>query len=217
MENFQQLFKLGQIILVDLVLAGDNAIVIGLVAAKFSAAHRRKVILYGVGAAVLLRIVFAVITVQLLAVKGLLFAGGVLLLWICWKLWSDLRQSAPPQQTAQAAMPGNPAAAPPANPPMLSSIMQILIADLSMSLDNVLAVAAVADGHTGLLVIGLVISVAFMTFAAALIADVLQKHRWLGYAGLAVIVYVGLRMTWAGALELPQVMSQFALLMPSAH
>ncbi|MGR3983670.1 MAG: YjbE family putative metal transport protein [Gammaproteobacteria bacterium] len=198
MENFYSLFKLGQIILVDLVLAGDNAIVIGLVAAKFTLEHRRKVILYGVGAAVLLRIVFAVLTVQLLAIKGLLLVGGVLLLWICWKLWVGLRQSAPPQTESAAHSP----AAPAANPPLASSIMQILIADLSMSLDNVLAVAAVADGHTGLLVIGLVISVAFMTFAAAVIAGLLQKHRWIGYVGLAVIVYVGLRMTFEGAAEL---------------
>ncbi|MDA7990989.1 MAG: YjbE family putative metal transport protein [Gammaproteobacteria bacterium] len=191
-------------ILVDLVLAGDNAIVIGLVAARFSVEHRRKVILYGVGAAVLLRILFAVITVQLLAIKGLLLVGGLLLLWICWKLWVDLRNPAPSPAPAAANSDADKKTA--ANPPMLASIMQILIADLSMSLDNVLAVAAVADGHTGLLILGLAIAVAFMTFSAALIAGILQKHRWVGYAGLAVIVYVGLRMSIEGAIEVAEVL-----------
>ena len=202
--QLENLFKLGQIILVDLVLAGDNAIVIGLVAARFSVEHRRKVILYGVGAAVLLRILFAVITVQLLAIKGLLLVGGLLLLWICWKLWVDLRNPAPSPAPAAANSDADTKAA--ANPPMLASIMQILIADLSMSLDNVLAVAAVADGHTGLLILGLAIAVAFMTFSAALIAGILQKHRWVGYAGLAVIVYVGLRMSIEGAIEVAEVL-----------
>ena len=202
--QLENLFKLGQIILVDLVLAGDNAIVIGLVAARFSVEHRRKVILYGVGAAVLLRILFAVITVQLLAIKGLLLVGGLLLLWICWKLWVDLRNPAPSPAPAAANSDADKKTA--ANPPMLASIMQILIADLSMSLDNVLAVAAVADGHTGLLILGLAIAVAFMTFSAALIAGILQKHRWVGYAGLAVIVYVGLRMSIEGAIEVAEVL-----------
>ena len=202
--QLENLFKLGQIILVDLVLAGDNAIVIGLVAARFSVEHRRKVILYGVGAAVLLRILFAVITVQLLAIKGLLLVGGLLLLWICWKLWVDLRNPAPSPAPAAANSDADKKAA--ANPPMLASIMQILIADLSMSLDNVLAVAAVADGHTGLLILGLAIAVAFMTFSAALIAGILQKHRWVGYAGLTVIVYVGLRMSIEGAIEVAEVL-----------
>ncbi len=201
--DVNELLKLGQIIFVDLVLAGDNAIVIGLVAAKFSPAHRRQVILYGVGAAVVLRIAFAVITVQLLAIKGLLLIGGLLLLWICWKLWCDLRApqaATSQQQTAQNRNSTNPTATTP-NPPLLWSIMQILIADLSMSLDNVLAVAGIADGHITLLIIGLAIAVIFMTFAAALIADLLQKNRWIGYVGLVIIIYVGLKMTYQGGLE----------------
>ena len=204
MENFEQLFKLGQIIFVDLVLAGDNAIVIGLVAAKFTAEHRQKVILYGVGVAVLLRIIFAVLTVQLLAITGLMLAGGLLLLWICWKLWVDLRE--PSAHTPAVRHPEhdgqNDHSEPAANPSMAASIMQIVIADVSMSLDNVLAVAGIADGHTGLLVVGLAISVAFMTFAAALIANVLQKNRWVGYVGLAMIFYVALKMSYHGALQL---------------
>ncbi len=202
MDDFENLFKLGQIIFVDLVLAGDNAIVIGLVAAKFTAEHRRKVILYGVGVAVLLRIVFAVLTVQLLAITGLMLAGGLLLLWICWKLWVDLREPSPHTSALRHPEREDGVQDPPANPPLASSIMQIVIADVSMSLDNVLAVAGIADGHTTLLVVGLAISVAFMTFAAALIADLLQKNRWIGYVGLAMIFYVALKMIYHGSLQL---------------
>ena len=202
MDDFENLFKLGQIIFVDLVLAGDNAIVIGLVAAKFTAEHRRKVILYGVGVAVLLRIVFAVLTVQLLAITGLMLAGGLLLLWICWKLWVDLREPSPHTPALRHPEREDGVQDPPANPPLASSIMQIVIADVSMSLDNVLAVAGIADGHTTLLVVGLAISVAFMTFAAALIADLLQKNRWIGYVGLAMIFYVALKMIYHGSLQL---------------
>ena len=191
--TFAQLIKLGQIILVDLVLAGDNAIVIGMVAAKYTAEHRRKVILLGVGAAVLLRIAFALITVQLLAIRGVLFIGGVLLLWICWKLWQDLRN--PPQ--LDSTRPDDA----PQNPPLATSVMQIGIADLSMSLDNVLAVAGIAAGDHLLLIIGLTLAVAFMVFAASLIANLLAKHRWIGYLGLAIILYVAVQMTYKGAMQ----------------
>ncbi len=199
MVSIDELLKLGQIILVDLVLAGDNAILIGLVAAKFTAAHRRKVILYGVGVAVLLRIAFAILTVELLAIKGLLLVGGLLLLWVCWKLWGDLRIPVPDKNT-QSQDDGIETST--KNPTMAVSIMQITIADLSMSIDNVIAVAGIADGHTVLLIIGLAIAVVFMTVASGLIANVLQKHRWIGYIGLATIVYVGLRMTYEGSLQL---------------
>ncbi|SMN02662.1 Integral membrane protein TerC family [uncultured Candidatus Thioglobus sp.] len=197
MEFAGQATKLIQIILVDLVLAGDNAIVIGLVAAKFSRDYRRKVILYGVGVAVILRILFALVTVQILAIKGLQLVGGLLLLWICWKLWQDLRHP----HTIETA--GNSDGTPKAqNPPLLSAIFQIVMADVSMSLDNVLAVAGIADGHNGLLVVGLTLSVVFMTMAASLIADTLQKHRWIGFVGVAIIFYVGLKMIVDGYLKL---------------
>ncbi|MDD9855413.1 MAG: YjbE family putative metal transport protein, partial [Gammaproteobacteria bacterium] len=210
MENLDSLFKLGQIIIVDLVLAGDNAIVIGLVAAKFSAAQRRRVIFYGVGAAVLMRILFAVITVQLLQIIGLLLAGGLLLLWICWKLWRDLR--APPEAKAHGVdgdgdgdgdAAGDGAgkdATVTGDPPLRSAIMQIVVADVSMSLDNVLAVAGIAEGHTILLVFGLALSVALMAFAATLIANMLERHRWIGYVGLIMILYVALKMIYTGTL-----------------
>ena len=200
MDIAEQFLKLVKIILVDLVLAGDNAIIIGLVAAKFSKDYRRKVVLYGVGVAVILRIVFALITVQLLAIKGLLLVGGLLLLWICWKLWQDLRQPHEPPPVPEAV--DHTPVANQQNPPLRSAIFQIVVADVSMSLDNVLAVAAVADGDTGLLVFGLALSVVFMTVAAALIADILQKHRWIGWLGLLVILYVGLRMSYDGYVQL---------------
>ena len=190
----EQFVKLVQIIFVDLVLAGDNAIIIGLVAAKFSKDYRRKVILYGVGVAVILRIAFALITVQLLAIKGLLLIGGILLLWICWKLWQDLRH--PHELPSDTAPDGE------QKPPLRSAVFQIVMADVSMSLDNVLAVAGVADGHSGILVFGLTLSVVFMTIAATLIADILQKHRWIGYLGLVIILYVAVRMIVEGYIQI---------------
>ena len=201
MDLLTQFSKLIQIIFVDLVLAGDNAIVIGLVAARFSPEYRRKVILYGVGVAVLLRIIFALITVQLLAIKGLLLVGGLLLLWICWKLWSELRSPASVHADIMDESDLDPDR-PHENPPMASAIFQIVMADVSMSLDNVLAVAGIADGHQWLLVGGLALSVLFMTIAAAVIANTLQKHRWIGYVGLAVILYVSIEMIHKGAVQL---------------
>ena len=204
MPNLEELIKLGQIILVDLVLAGDNAIVIGLVAAKFTAQYRRKVIFYGVAAAVLMRILFAIITVQLLQIIGLLLAGGLLLLWICWKLWRDLRapqpESKPQPSNLGATNAGNDSRA--EDPPLRNAIMQIVVADVSMSLDNVLAVAGIAEGHTLLLVFGLALSVALMAFAATLIANMLERHRWIGYVGLAMILYVALKMIYQGGLQI---------------
>lgn len=196
MEFSDQFVKLIQIIFVDLILAGDNAIVIGLVAAKFNKDYRRKVIFYGVGVAVILRILFALITLQLLAIKGLQLVGGLLLLWICWKLWQDLRHPHVAENVGNAD--GTPQTQ---NPPLLSAIFQIVMADFSMSLDNVLAVASIADGHRGILVFGLALSVVFMTIAASVIADTLQKHRWIGYVGVVIILYVGLRMIVDGYLQ----------------
>jgi len=207
--ELDSLLKFIQIVVVDLVLAGDNAIVIGLVAAKFAPEQRRKVIFYGVGAAVLLRIVFAAITVQLLQIIGILLAGGILLLWVCWKLWRDLR--APAEAKAQPTGDGSAVAvaddggAVPADkkdPPLAAAIWQIVVADVSMSLDNVLAVAGIAEGHTLLLVFGLALSVALMAFAATLIANLLERHRWIGYVGLLMILYVALKMIYSGTLQL---------------
>jgi len=207
--DLESLFKFIQIVVVDLVLAGDNAIVIGLVAAKFSPQRRRRVIFYGVGAAVLLRIAFAAITVQLLQIIGILLAGGILLLWVCWKLWRDLRapaeaKAAPAGDGAAVTVADDGGAVPAAkkDPPLGAAIWQIVVADVSMSLDNVLAVAGIAEGHTLLLVFGLALSVALMAFAATLIANMLERHRWIGYVGLLMILYVALKMIYSGALQL---------------
>ncbi len=193
-----QLSSLFQIIFVDLVLAGDNAIVIGLVAAKFSKDYRRKVILYGVGVAVVLRILFALLTVQLLSIKGLLLVGGLLLLWVCWGLWKELRTP----EEGYSALDENGDAEVKENPPLLKAIGQIVLADLSMSLDNVLAVAGIADGNNAMLVLGLAIAVVMMTFAATEIASILQKYKWIGFVGLAIILYVAAEMIYKGVMEL---------------
>jgi len=202
MENLDSLLKLVQIIVVDLVLAGDNAIVIGLVAAKFSPEQRRRVIFYGVGAAVIMRILFAVVTVQLLQIIGILLAGGILLLWVCWKLWRDLRAPAEAKAQADAGPDAAAADSKDRDPPLAGAIWQIVVADVSMSLDNVLAVAGIAEGHTLLLVFGLALSVALMAFAATLIANMLERHRWIGYVGLLMILYVALKMIYTGTLQL---------------
>lgn len=203
MEVFDQLSKLLQILFVDLVLAGDNAIVIGMVAARFTPGYRRKVIFWGVGVAVLLRVLFALLTVQLLAITGLALVGGLLLLWVCWNLWRELRDSGHPHETPGESVPAGPeSGVGTSNPPLGSAIVQIIVADLSMSLDNVIAVAGVADGHTGLLVIGLALSIIFMMFFASWIANLLQKHRWIGYLGLLIILYVAITLIIDGGQEI---------------
>ncbi len=196
-ELFAYFSKLLQILFVDLILAGDNAIVIGMVAARFTPEYRRKVILWGVGAAIFLRVAFALLTVQLLAITGLTLLGGLLLLWVCWKLWQDLRATEPTSQAHDTDTQED-ASDPPSLP---SAVLQIVVADVSMSLDNVLAVAGVADGHSELLVIGLALSIIFMMFFATWIAELLQKHRWIGYVGLLVILYVGFKLVIEGGLE----------------
>ena len=184
-----------QIVVVDLVLAGDNAIVVGLVAGSVAPALRARVIVIGILAATLLRIGFALITVQLLSIIGLVLAGGILLLWVCWKLWRELRVA---ERAAHDA--AGPAAG---RKTFAQAIFQIVIADVSMSLDNVLAVAGIARNHPAvLLVFGLVLSIALMAFAATLIARLLEKHRWIGYVGLLVIFYVSLMMIWDGSHEI---------------
>ena len=188
MELMDSFYKLVQVIILDLVLAGDNAIVIGLVAARFTPEYRRKVVLYGVGIAVALRIIFALLTVQLLQIHGIVLFGGLLLLWVGWKLWQELRSPEPVHHT------DHPDEQPKHNPPLLAAISQIIVADLSMSLDNVLAVAGAADGNSTILVIGLTLSIVFMTVAATYLASLLQKHRWIGYVGLVVIFYVAVKM-----------------------
>jgi YjbE family integral membrane protein len=188
-----------QVIAIDLVLAGDNAVVIGLAAAGLPKANRAKVILIGILAATALRIVFAVMATEFLKILGLLLAGGILLLWVCWKLWRDLRH-APGDPDAELA--AHEALAPGVKRKTFGqAVWQIVVADVSMSLDNVLAVAGAAREHPAVLVAGLALSIALMGLAASFIAKLLHRHRWIAYLGLAVILYVSLDMIVRGALE----------------
>ncbi|MBP2297600.1 TerC family protein [Azospirillum picis] len=194
------LLALLQVIMIDLVLAGDNAIVIGLAAAGLPRDQRGKAILIGILAATVLRIAFAAVTTQLLQIIGLLLAGGVLLLWVCWKMWRELRQSGEEEKAVESLENGNGAETGPRKT-LGQAVWQIVVADVSMSLDNVLAVAGAAREHLGVLVIGLTLSIALMGLAASVIARILQKHRWLAYVGLLIILYVALHMIYRGALE----------------
>ena len=198
-----------QVILIDLVLAGDNAIVIGLAAAGLPEAQRGKAILIGIVAATMLRILFAGLTSQILQVVGLLFAGGILLLWVCWKMWRELRaSSAEPIKAMEAA--GAVAGTNPEGRPrktLVQATSQIIVADVSMSLDNVLAVAGAAREHPVVLIFGLILSVAMMGAAASFISRLLQNHRWIAYAGLIVILYVAVEMTYRGTLDIMKVAS----------
>ena len=190
-----------QVIMIDLVLAGDNAIVIGLAAAGLPREQRGKAILIGVIAATVLRIIFAGLTTQLLAIVGLLLAGGILLLWVCWKMWRELRAGhAKEQHDAEEALAGHDTPDAPRKS-FAQAAWQIVVADVTMSLDNVLAVAGASRDHPWVLVFGLALSIALMGLAATFIARLLQKHSWIAYVGLAVILYVSIEMIYRGFLE----------------
>jgi YjbE family integral membrane protein len=186
-----------QVIAIDLVLAGDNAVVIGLAAASLARAQRARAILAGILVATTLRIVFAVFATQLLDIVGLLLAGGILLLWVCWKMWRELR--GPSHKEVEAVLTSGDAQGP--RKTFAQAAWQILIADISMSLDNVLAVSGAARDHPAVLVFGLGLSIVMMGVAASLIARMLNKHRWIAYGGLAIILYVACDMIWRGAWE----------------
>jgi YjbE family integral membrane protein len=215
----EALSALLKVILIDLVLAGDNAIVIGLAAAGLPEHQRTKAILIGIGAATALRIGFAAVTTQLLQVVGLLLAGGLLLLWVCWKMWRELRATHEAENAAGEALTnfdinadGTIAGVVPRKT-LAQASWQIIIADVSMSLDNVLAVAGAAREHPYVLIFGLLLSIALMGIAASFIARILQKHRWIAYVGLAVILYVALEMIFRGGIEVkPAVASILSML-----
>jgi YjbE family integral membrane protein len=206
-----------QVIFIDVVMAGDNAVAVGIAAAGLPADKRRLAIIYGLIGAVILRIGFVLITVQLLAMVGLLLAGGILLLWVCWKMWRELHEHHETEQAEALIMAGN------ANltdaekaerdtqpkqvstkktKTLLSATLQILAADISMSLDNVLAVAGAAQHHVEILVFGLLLSIAAMGVAANLIAKVLHKYRWIAFGGVAVVLFVALKMIWEGGHQI---------------
>ena len=203
MISSQSLTALFQVVMIDLVLAGDNAIVIGLAAAGLPEGQRKKAILIGIVAATILRIGFASVTVQLLQIIGLLLAGGVLLLWVCWKMWRELRTShhQPTFQSLSSASTMDATTTAARQKTLGQAVWQITLADVSMSLDNVLAVAGAAREHPMILIFGLALSIALMGLAANFIARLLEKHRWIAYVGLAIILYVSLDMIYRGGME----------------
>ena len=182
------------IVFIDLVLSGDNALIIGLAVSGLPPLLRRRAIVFGIAAATILRILFSALTYQLLSIIGLTLAGGILLLWVAYKMWRELRPAAStgeekkeggtsPQKTFRGAM------------------VSIIIADVSMSLDNVLAVAGAAHGYPGMLIFGLVLSIILMAFAANFIAVLLEKYKWIAYIGIAIVAYVAVDMIWRGSSE----------------
>jgi YjbE family integral membrane protein len=210
-----QMVALGQVVIINLVLSGDNAIVVGLAAAGLPTDQRGKVILAGITVATVLRVIFALIATQLLSIIGLKVAGGLLLLWVCWNFWRELmhqrrerlrfaalanrqltskeeRELAEPEEALPGAAPGK---------TMRQAIIQIAVADVSMSLDNVLAIAGAASQNMAIMVVGLVLSVAMMGIAANFIANLLQRFHWIAYVGLAIILWVAIDMIYRGSVE----------------
>ena len=198
---FTNLAALLSVILIDLALAGDNAVAVGLAAAALPAVQQRRAIFWGIIIALVLRIVFATVTQQLLAIDWLLLAGGLLLYWVAWRMWDDLRKHQPIQvgnpvageHAAEALVSGGKAPK-----TFLSALMTIIVADVSMSLDNVLAVAAVSRHNEVIMWFGLVLSVILMGVAATFIARIIEKHRWIAVVGIVIIVFAGTRMVWEG-------------------
>ena len=201
------IFALLQVVLIDIVLAGDNAIVIGMAAARVPQGIRRKVIFWGLVAAVVLRVILATITVELLEIIGLMFAGGILLLWVCWKLYRDIRDAAEEKKATDAlgTKPdklGGPFSAEASAKMVRRAVVQIAAADLSMSLDNVLAVAGAAQKHVVVLAIGLTLSIGLMGIAASVIARILGRFPWISYAGLFIVLYVAVTMILRGGMAI---------------
>ena len=207
---FSQLYAFVSVVIIDLVLAGDNAIVVGMAASGLPREKQRGVIMLGIVLALVFRVIFALVAVQLLAIIGLLLAGGLLLLWVAWKMWRELHPwdgasaVAAVDEIAELEAPGS---ALPGTKKTSTAIWQIAVADVSMSLDNVLAVAGAARDHMVMLVFGLVLAVALMGVAATFIAKLLARHHWLNYLGLAIITLVALTMIWEGAAEVWTVMA----------
>lgn len=186
-----------EILAIDVVLAGDNAIVVGALAAGLPADQRKKVILIGVLAALVLRIGFALVVSQLLQIVGLILAGGLLLLWVAWKMWRELRHAR--ESAGSPEIDGDEHSGVKASRSFASAAWGVAVADVSMSLDNVLAVAGAAKDHPQILVFGLILSVILMGIAANLIAKYIERYRWIAYGGLAVILWVAIKMIWEGA------------------
>ena len=186
-----------QVLMIDLVLAGDNAIVVGALAAGLPPAQRKKVILIGVIAALVLRVAFALVVTQLMQIVGLILAGGFLLLWVSWKMWRELRHGVGESQGSAEIEGDEHSGLRPAKS-FAAAVWAVAIADVSMSLDNVLAVAGAAREHPGILIVGLIFAVGLMGVAANIIAKYIERFRWIAYVGLAVILYVAGKMIWEG-------------------
>jgi YjbE family integral membrane protein len=185
-----------QVLMIDIVLAGDNAIVVGALAAGLPADQRKKVIFIGVIAALVLRIAFALVVTQLMQIVGLIFVGGLLLVWVAWRMWRDLRSGPEdPATEAREASGLRPAKS------FAAAAWAVAIADVSMSLDNVLGVAGAARDHPGILIVGLIFAVALMGLAANFIATYIERYKWIAYVGLAVIVYVAGKMIYDGWVD----------------
>jgi YjbE family integral membrane protein len=184
------LTALVQVLIIDIALAGDNAVVVGMAVAGLPEHQQRRAIIAGIAGATLVRVLLGAITLQLLQIIGLLLAGGVLLLWVCWKMFRELRRG------HHAAAHGEVR-----RKSLRQAMIQIVLADVSMSLDNVLAVAGAAEGRTWVLVAGITISVILMGVAAQVIAKLLERFRWIAWAGLAIVLYVALKMIWEGSHE----------------
>lgn len=196
------LWALAQVLLINVVLSGDNAVVVGLAVTGLPPAQRLRALWLGIAAATVLRGAFAAVATQLLQLLGLVLAGGFLLLWVAWKLWRDVA-GAGDAARVEREHEGQPSAR---TKNFRQALTRIVLADISMSLDNVLAVAGAAIGHPMILILGLALSVLLMGAAATLVAKLLERHHWLAYVGLLVVVYVALHMIWTGANEVAAVM-----------
>jgi len=187
-----ELAALAQVIMIDITLAGDNAVVVGMAVAGLPARQKRPAIILGIVGATVIRIALGAVALQLLAIIGLLLAGGLLLLWVCWRMFRELRRPRP-----HAAKAGH-------TKTLGQSLTEIIVADLSMSLDNVLAVAGAAQGSTWVLAVGLLLSVVLMGIAANLLASLLEGRRWIAWIGLVIVLYVAVTMIWHGAFDVAE-------------
>lgn len=201
MDLLGEATALAKVILIDVVLAGDNAVVVGMAAAGVAAHHRKKVIFYGIAIAVLMRIGFALIATEMLAIIGLTLAGGLLLLWVAWKMYREIRATGPHGHAAAEHEAAGISGVAVREKTFMQAMIQLIVADVSMSVDNVLAVAGAARDHLAALVIGLLLSIALMGSAASLIANYLTRWRWLTWAGLLIVLFVAIDMIWRGTQQ----------------
>jgi YjbE family integral membrane protein len=195
-----------QVLMIDIVLAGDNAIVVGALAAGLPADQRKKVILIGVIAALVLRVIFALMVTWLLGIVGLVLAGGVLLLWVAWRMYRDIKGHQPGESPGSPEIEGDEHSGIAPSKSFAAAAWSVALADVSMSLDNVLAVAGAARDHPGILIVGLIVAVALMGVAANFIAKYIERYRWIAWVGLVVIVYVAGKMIWEGFHEVQPVL-----------